>query len=399
MKVFGRKAVYTFIVCALMVQVLLAGVFTVEPTETPQESTAATTEESATASYVQNQMSIVGNTELNYNVPKSIYTGKVVTIEAMDVYVSADATSAVAGRLEKHGIAQVVEQAGEWVKITSGNLNGYVKCEALCFDEEAEALAAGKAELICTVNKDNVNVYASSDMGAAVITTLAKDSRVKLDNIVGGYYTVTLSDGSKGCVFKNDILVNYGLAVGKTSAEIAAAEEAAAKKAAEEAAAKKAAAEKAAAAANSYNQLLISHTITGKATTMNAPMTVSEEEVWLLACVIDWESNWECYEGKLAVANVILNRVRSPRYGNSITEVVRAPYQFSGTTDNKGNWSERFKQRLAEGPRNPDNMRAARAALAGVNNIGSYCGFRQWKNFDVRVYGNNFSIIGCHVFH
>ena len=61
----------------------------------------------------------------------------------------------------------------------------------------------------------------------------------------------------------------------------------------------------------------------------------SDEEVWLLACIIDWEAGSESYEGKLAVANVVLNRVKSGKWGSSITSVVYAPKQFSGVSDGK----------------------------------------------------------------
>ncbi len=406
MKAMSRKTlVYTFVLCAFAVQVLLTGVLNVDATK-GEDDRQPVVEETASASYVQHQVNMVGNSELDYNTPKSIYKGKAVSIEELDVYDDAIEGAQVIGVLPKYGIVQVVEQDGEWAKVASGNLTGFVKCEALCFDEEAEAVAVNVVKAVATVNCDEALVYASSDVDAGVITTLNKDTKVDLVNMVAGYYTVTLSDGTTGCILKDQLLVNYGLQLGKTNEELQAIEEEKQRKAAQAAeAARKAeearkAAEKAQAAANAeYQRLLASHTISGTAITKNAPMTVSEEEVLILACVIDWEANWESYEGKLAVANVVLNRVRSADYGNTITEVVLAPYQFSGVTDNAGHWSARFQARLNEGPRNADNMRAAREALAGVNNIGSYCGFRQWRNFDVRVYGNNFSIIGNHVFH
>ena len=65
-------------------------------------------------------------------------------------------------------------------------------------------------------------------------------------------------------------------------------------------------------------------------TTYGSSVDASDEEVWLLACIIDWEAGSESYEGKLAVANVVLNRVKSGKWGSSITSVIYAPKQFSG---------------------------------------------------------------------
>ncbi|MFN7175974.1 MAG: cell wall hydrolase [Thermaurantiacus sp.] len=48
-----------------------------------------------------------------------------------------------------------------------------------------------------------------------------------------------------------------------------------------------------------------------------------------LAKAIFWESRGEPLSGQLAVAQVILNRVESRRFGNDICSVVKAPRQFS----------------------------------------------------------------------
>ena len=85
-------------------------------------------------------------------------------------------------------------------------------------------------------------------------------------------------------------------------------------------------------------------------TTYGSSVDASDEEVWLLACIIDWEAGSESYEGKLAVANVVLNRVKSGKWGSSITSVIYAPKQFSGVSDGNGNPSAKFAARLSSGP-------------------------------------------------
>ena len=51
-------------------------------------------------------------------------------------------------------------------------------------------------------------------------------------------------------------------------------------------------------------------------------MSVSDDDIWIMACLIDWEAGYQPYAGKLAVANVILNRVRSGRYPGSSFRVL-----------------------------------------------------------------------------
>lgn len=55
----------------------------------------------------------------------------------------------------------------------------------------------------------------------------------------------------------------------------------------------------------------------------------SAEEIDLFVRVVNAEAYGEPFEGKVAVAAVILNRVRSNRFPNSITEVLLAPNQFT----------------------------------------------------------------------
>ena len=61
------------------------------------------------------------------------------------------------------------------------------------------------------------------------------------------------------------------------------------------------------------------------------PLDVSEEEVLILAKVIWFEagSSWLSTEWKMSVGEVVLNRVASPEFPNTITEVVYAPGQYA----------------------------------------------------------------------
>ncbi|MBE3519389.1 MAG: cell wall hydrolase [Firmicutes bacterium] len=58
------------------------------------------------------------------------------------------------------------------------------------------------------------------------------------------------------------------------------------------------------------------------------------DEVILLARLVYAEADGEPYVGKVAVAAVVLNRVRSPLFPDTIAEVIYEPWQFSCV----GNW-------------------------------------------------------------
>lgn len=55
----------------------------------------------------------------------------------------------------------------------------------------------------------------------------------------------------------------------------------------------------------------------------------NKEEMELLARLIEAEAKGESYEGKVAVGNVVINRVRSELFPNTIKDVIYAQNQFS----------------------------------------------------------------------
>lgn len=57
------------------------------------------------------------------------------------------------------------------------------------------------------------------------------------------------------------------------------------------------------------------------------------DEISCLALNIYWEARGESTQGQLAVAFVTMNRVHSPRYPDTVCEVVWQPRQFSWTHD------------------------------------------------------------------
>ena len=87
------------------------------------------------------------------------------------------------------------------------------------------------------------------------------------------------------------------------------------------------------------------------------PLTVEgkpydDETLDLIAKVITHESGNQPLEGKMAVGNVILNRVNSPSFGSTVYEVIFSPNQFPGATN---------------ATPNAESILAARLVLEGAN--------------------------------
>lgn len=61
----------------------------------------------------------------------------------------------------------------------------------------------------------------------------------------------------------------------------------------------------------------------------NGKIYITNKDIILMARVVYAESKGEPYEGKVAVASVILNRVKDPSFPKSIEGVIKQPSAFS----------------------------------------------------------------------
>lgn len=90
-----------------------------------------------------------------------------------------------------------------------------------------------------------------------------------------------------------------------------------------------------------------------------AAASYQESEAYLLGRLIHGEARGEPYIGKVAVAAVVLNRVKNPNFPNTITSVIYQPGAFDAVADGQI-W-------LTPGE---DSLRAARDAMNGWDPSG-----------------------------
>lgn len=119
--------------------------------------------------------------------------------------------------------------------------------------------------------------------------------------------------------------------------------------------------------------------IAGDAHISGGSMSLSEYELMLLATIIYCEAGNQGLEGQLAVGYVIMNRVRSSLYPNSLEAVLRQSKQFEPVG------SGRFDLVLkAEQDDDIPNIvtqscwNAARTVVNGTSNVGESLFFRTW---------------------
>ncbi|HWR61102.1 MAG TPA: cell wall hydrolase, partial [Clostridia bacterium] len=100
------------------------------------------------------------------------------------------------------------------------------------------------------------------------------------------------------------------------------------------------------------------------ATTASRGTTYTATDLYWLSRIINAEAEAEPYEGKLAVGNVIMNRVKSASFPNTVKGVIFEYYhnipQFSPVADGT----------IYNAP-NADSIKAAKAVFGGTNVVGS----------------------------
>jgi spore germination cell wall hydrolase CwlJ-like protein len=124
--------------------------------------------------------------------------------------------------------------------------------------------------------------------------------------------------------------------------------------------------------------------------TKEAPVKASADDLYLLAAIVYGEAGNQSYEGQLAVASVVMNRLRSGLWGSSLSDVIYAPYQFEATG------TSYFLEALSTGG-TETSLKAAQDALNGANNVGSYMYFLPTWNVDTSTL-SSYMQIGDHIF-
>lgn len=116
-------------------------------------------------------------------------------------------------------------------------------------------------------------------------------------------------------------------------------------------------------------------------------VTFADGDRYLLANLIYCEAGAEPYEGKLAVGSVVINRVLSSKYPNTVVGVIYAPKQFSPAA------SGRLALALDKNKATQQCYQAADEAMSGVTNVGNCVYFR------TPIPGLTGISIGGHIFY
>lgn len=299
--------------------------------------------------------------------------------EAVNVRAEGNEKSTLVGKLYSGCGGEIIEQKSSWTRIKTGNLTGWVRNDYLKFGEEAKKLADSSVTKTATSIADTLRVRKEASEDAGIITLLARGDEIAAVSEEGDWVKVEFADGDEGYVAAQYVTISDELGKGETLEEIS-------KRELQEKAEKEAAAKEAKAASSEASSSTSSAPSQAPlVATNNGAIAGDIDDVRLLAALIQCEAGGEIYEGQVSVGTVVMNRLRSGRYGNSMYSVIYAKSQFSPAG------SGMVAKVYAQGPKSSCVM-AAQEAMSGTSYVGNATKFRNIRS------GYQGIVIGNHVF-
>ncbi len=268
---------------------------------------------------------------------------------ALNIRAEADEKSEKVGYLYKDCGGTILERKDGWTKLKSGNVIGWAKDEYLLFGEEAKAMAEDVGNWIVTLDAEAVRVRMEPNMQADIYGLLAYDDSVEFIDVVNSNWISVDYNDEIGYINTDYVNVKFHIDEGETMEVIRVRER--------EEAERKRKANRGAVAADA-------------------------DEVRLLGALIYCEAGNQPYEGMLAVGAVVMNRVKSGAYPNTIHSVIYASGQF--TPAMTGKVAKAYEGNV------PDLcLQAAQAAINGETTVGDATHFRRAGKREGYVLGDH----------
>ena len=257
----------------------------------------------------------------------------------VNIRSEANADSEIVGVLMPGYAVTVTEKGDEWSKISSNGVEGYIKNEYLVFGEEAKAHYRNMCGITGVVQADSLRVREAASTDSAQVGTLTQNGEVSVFGEEADWYQIQYS-GSSAYVHADYITLSEELKGAVSMEEYQASQTAAA--------------------------------------SSSSVISADSNDVAMLAALIECEAGGESYTGMVAVGAVVVNRVNSSSFPNSISGVIYQSGQFTPVATGT------FKSVLARGARS-DCYAAAQAALAGESPVGGCLYFNSGYGSGIQI--------------
>ena len=290
----------------------------------------------------------------------------------LNVRSDASEEAKIIGYLYRDCGGSILDEKDGWSLIQSGALKGWCSNEFLLTGDDAIGMAEDVGQWLVTINTEAVRVRKDPSEDSDVVTIMSKSDIADFVEIVDDDWVGIDINGELGYIGNLYVNIEFHIDEGETKEQIETRNKI-------EEQIRKAAEEKAAAEAK--KQINANKE---KYTTNLGAVSADADEVRLLAALIYCEAGNQSYEGMVGVGAVVMNRVKSPAYPNTMYSVIYASGQFTPALSGK-------VARIYESGPPQLCYQAAMAAINGETTVGNATHFR-------RNNGRLGYVLGDHVF-
>lgn len=143
----------------------------------------------------------------------------VISSGNLNIRQEASTDSEVIGILTNHNACELLEDAGEWYKVTSGKVTGYVNKQYLVTGDEAEAIAEQEIKTVATVNTETLNVRAEKSTEAEVLSQVGNSEAFTVNSVADGWVEISVDD-SVGYISQDYVTLAQALPTAKTIEQV-----------------------------------------------------------------------------------------------------------------------------------------------------------------------------------
>ena len=338
--------------------------------------------------------------------------GIITSSFSVNIRSEASTNATIIGKLYTGAVLTIENEKNGWCYISSGKIKGYVSSDLITCSDKIEELKKKYLYSYAVVNVKLLNVRSKASTNADIVAKLEKSSEHKVLSVTDQWVHIAIyNTDMTGYVSKEFVTVKS-----KQLSAVSAKTDQIRKQsmlmklselqAVQNEATRPTVTPQPTSSPNTKPAVNATTNPTAKPSTKPTSKPIDsvgktltnskEDQIKLLACIIYCEAGYDNYNGKLAVANVILNRVKSSRYPNTVKAVVYQKNQFSPVTS--GRLQTQLKNYSSYCSRvQKECIQAAKDALAGNNNVGNRTSFRSARLVSVEDRPDAIQI-GAHVF-
>lgn len=117
----------------------------------------------------------------------------------LNVRKEASASSSVVGKMTHYAACEILGTEGDWTKISSGEVEGYVKSEFLLTGSEAEAIAKEQIATVAKVETSSLRVRKEASTDSEILSQVGQGEELTVVEVLDGWYKVEV-DNEEGYI-------------------------------------------------------------------------------------------------------------------------------------------------------------------------------------------------------